>query len=181
MRRTLLVWLLMSCALSAQEPGPRARAAVQELGQKIRSLLAAELASGGFEGAVGVCAEKAQAETRRYAAEQGIEIRRVSTRARNAANRPDEWERARLLEWETAVREGKTVPESAQMTTSGGDFRLLTPIRVQAMCLTCHGNEKQIPAPVRDLLHQHYPQDVATGYRNGDLRGAFSVVIPRSR
>ena len=72
MRRTLLVWLLMSCALSAQEAGPQARAAVQELGQKIRALLAAELASGGFEGAVKVCAEKAQAETRRYAAEQEI-------------------------------------------------------------------------------------------------------------
>ncbi|MBE7542469.1 MAG: DUF3365 domain-containing protein [Bryobacteraceae bacterium] len=181
MDRILCLLVLTAGVLAAQEPGPRARAAVQELGQKIRSLLASELASGGFEGAVGVCAEKAQAETKRYAAEQGIQIRRVSTRARNEANRPDEWERTRLLEWETALREGKTAPESAQTTTSGGDYRLLMPIRVQAMCLTCHGNEKQIPARVRDLLHKHYPEDAATGYRNGDLRGAFSVVIPRDR
>lgn len=179
MKKALLLSMLLAAALGAQPAETRARAAVKELGEKIRSLLAAELAAGGFEGAVGVCAEKAQAETKRYAAEHGIQIRRVSTKARNPLNRPDEWERARLEEWAAALQANKTPPEFAEHTTESGEYRLLMPIRVQALCLTCHGNDKQIPAGVKKLIRENYPGDAATGYANGDLRGAFSVTLPR--
>jgi hypothetical protein len=180
MRIVVALCLLLALGLAAQQPpAPRAREAVKELGAKIRSLLAAELAAGGFEGAVKVCAAKAQEETKRYAAEQGINIRRVSTKARNQANLPDAWERTRLNEWAALLGKGEALPEAAEGETPTGDYRLLVPIRIQAMCLTCHGNRQQIPAEVNSLVKQHYPEDAATGYRNGDLRGAFSVVIPR--
>lgn len=179
MKKALLLSMLLAAALGAQPAETRARAAVKELGEKIRSLLAAELAAGGFEGAVGVCAEKAQAETKRYAAEHGIQIRRVSTKARNPLNRPDEWERARLEEWAAALQAGETLPEFTENGKADGEYRLLVPIRIQAMCLTCHGDDKQIPAAVKVLLKEHYPRDAAVNYRNGDLRGAFSVTLPR--
>ncbi len=178
MKRALLLTVLLAAALSGQPGELRARAAVKELGEKIRSLLAAELAAGGFEGAVKVCAEKAQAETKRYAAQHNIQIRRVSTKARNLANRPDDWETARLEEWAAALQEGKTLPEFTEHRQAGGEYRLLVPIRVQAMCLTCHGSEQQIPAAVKALLKEHYPRDAAVNYRSGDLRGAFSVTLP---
>lgn len=178
MRRVLMVMLVAALA-AAQSPAPRARGAVKELGEKIRGLLMAELKAGGFAGAVGVCAAKAQQETRRYAAEQGIAIRRVSLKARNAANRPDEWETARLREWAALIEKGEPLPESAEGAGPGGEYRMMAPIRIQAMCLTCHGSETQIPAEVKAILASHYPEDAATGYRNGELRGAFSVQIPR--
>lgn len=179
MRRIFLLGVMLAAALSAQPGEIRARASVKELGEKIRSLLAAELAAGGFEGAVKVCAEKAQAETKRYAAEHGIQIRRVSTKARNRANRPDDWERARLEEWAAALQAGETLPEFAESGKAEGEYRLLVPIRIQAMCLSCHGGEQQIPVAVKALLKEHYPRDAAVNYRNGDLRGAFSVTLPR--
>lgn len=179
MYRFLAVLICLAAPAAAQEAGVRARAAARELGEHIRSLLAAELAAGGFSGAVGVCADKAQAETKRYAAEHGIRIRRVSLKARNAANRPDEWERARLSEWENALKEGRALPDAAEGAAPDGAYRLLLPIRIQAMCLTCHGNAQQIPADVKAIIAKLYPEDAATGYRNGDLRGAFSVAIPR--
>lgn len=179
MLRILAVLACLAAPAAAQEASVRARAAARELGEHIRSLLAAELAAGGFAGAAGVCAEKAQAETRRYAAEHGIRIRRVSLKARNAANRPDEWERARLAEWENAMKEGRPLPDAAEGSAPDGAYRLLLPIRVQAMCLTCHGNAQQIPAEVKAIIAKLYPEDAATGYRNGDLRGAFSVAVPR--
>lgn len=176
----LLFAIAALCALAAaQDPAPRARAAVKELGERIRSLLAAELAAGGFEGAVGVCAQKAQEETRRYATEHGIRIRRVSLKARNPLNRPAAWEDARLRQWEAALKDGASLPEFAEENAPGGAYRLMVPIRVQAMCLTCHGDPAQIPATVRAIIARHYPEDAATGYRAGDLRGAFSVEIPR--
>lgn len=179
MLRFFAALVLLAPPAAAQEASARARAAARELGDHIRSLLAAELAAGGFAGAVSVCAEKAQAETKRYAAEQGIRIRRVSLKARNAANQPDEWERARLTEWEDALKQGRPLPDAAEGAAPDGAYRLLLPIRVQALCLTCHGSHQQIPAEVKAIITKLYPEDAATGYRNGDLRGAFSVAVPR--
>ena len=42
------------------------------------------------------------------------------------------------------------------------------------MCLTCHGTD--IKADVRAELTRYYPADKATGFRLGELRGAFSLV-----
>ena len=46
-------------------------------------------------------------------------------------------------------------------------------IRVSAPCLTCHGSE--IEQDIQDELKKLYPEDKATGYQAGDLRGALSV------
>jgi hypothetical protein len=54
----------------------------------------------------------------------------------------------------------------------------MQPIRVQAMCLSCHGDPAGIPAEVKEILASRYPKDLATGYKAGDLRGAVSVRIP---
>lgn len=56
--------------------------------------------------------------------------------------------------------------------------RLLKPIIIQGMCLSCHGSEEQIPEPVKKQIANSYSDDLATGYKAGELRGAFSVKIP---
>ena len=40
-------------------------------------------------------------------------------------------------------------------------------------CLACHGAPEQIPAEVAAILAERYPDDQATGYAVGDLRGAL--------
>ena len=42
------------------------------------------------------------------------------------------------------------------------------------VCLTCHG--KQIPEKLSAQLEKLYPDDQATGFSKGDIRGAFTVV-----
>jgi cytochrome c553 len=54
----------------------------------------------------------------------------------------------------------------------------LLPIRLVALCATCHGDATTIPAPVQERLAALYPQDQATGFRDGDLRGWFWVEVP---
>jgi cytochrome c551/c552 len=46
------------------------------------------------------------------------------------------------------------------------------------MCLSCHGSDAQIPGPVKKQIASSYSKDLATGYKAGELRGAFSVKIP---
>jgi len=42
----------------------------------------------------------------------------------------------------------------------------------------CHGPEDTIPQDVKDAIGEHYPEDQATGFRKGDLRGWFWVEVP---
>ena len=61
------------------------------------------------------------------------------------------------------------------------DGRLGTffPIRLKAQCLMCHGPKDQILPDVQAALNQAYPDDQATGFVEGDLRGWFWVSVPR--
>ena len=47
------------------------------------------------------------------------------------------------------------------------------PGHFQKLCLGCHG--KSIAPEVKAKLAELYPEDKATGFSEGDLRGAFVV------
>ena len=55
----------------------------------------------------------------------------------------------------------------------GNRWGYVEPIIVQPLCLTCHGSElaPDIGAQITEL----YPDDRATGFEAGDLRGVFWV------
>jgi hypothetical protein len=178
---------LLAPALRAEEPvEPRvgsalaeARTAARELSEKIRGLLMQELAGGGFEGAVAVCAAKAPAETALYRRTFGNPIRRVSLRPRNPANEPDAWERAGLLSFDRLVALERPGAERWEVVRQDGreTLRYLKPLVANAMCMTCHGDRAQIPPAVLAVVEKQYPQDRATGYAAGDVRGAVSVEV----
>jgi hypothetical protein len=44
---------------------------------------------------------------------------------------------------------------------------------VGTICLTCHGED--LSGPVRATLEKYYPDDWATGYSLGQVRGAISL------
>lgn len=158
-----------------------ARGVAKELTAELRRLLSEELAKGGFAGAVRVCAEQAQTATGAFNSATGASARRVSLRYRNGLNQPDPFEERLLREWQS-LPAGKEIPaESSTVQTDAQGrrhLRYLQPIRAQAMCLSCHGDPAGIPAEVKQILASRYPQDLATGYKAGDLRGAVSVRIP---
>jgi len=158
----------------------QARRLADELLERVRGLLMAELEKGGYEGAVRVCSEIAQEVPREIAAQTGASIRRVSLRYRNPKNIPDEYERRKLEEFEQQHRARALADESFDVVREDGRqyLRYMRPILVGPMCVTCHGPREAIPSSVRAVLAEKYPEDRATGYRSGDLRGAVSVKIP---
>jgi hypothetical protein len=179
--RVFLTGLLgLGCACG--QPGnelDRARKAAAGLGQEIRQLLMEELKKGGFEGAVAACASSAQTATRAFARRERIDIRRISARWRNSKNAPDPYEQTSLATLEKLNATGK-LPEEVYQTVAGNGrsvFRYLKPITIAPMCLSCHGAPDQISEGVRAELGRRFPGDHATGYRAGELRGAFSVRI----
>lgn len=54
-------------------------------------------------------------------------------------------------------------------------LRYLRPIRAAGICLNCHGDPGEFEPEVFSLLRERYPEDAATGYSAGQLRGAVSV------
>jgi hypothetical protein len=48
-------------------------------------------------------------------------------------------------------------------------------ILMGAPCLTCHGAVETQAPELRLALQAAYPGDEAVGYREGELRGAFSL------
>ncbi len=172
----LTLFSLLLLAAPPPEEEQRAREAVRDLGAVLKQLLGEELKRGGIEGAVRMCSESAQTVTAEFAKERGLEIKRVSQRYRNSNDRPDEYELRVLAAW---ARTGKAETHIETVTENGRPWlRLMEPIRIQPMCLGCHGSPDQIPAEVKAVLDERYPRDKATGYKPGDLRGAFSVLLP---
>ena len=156
------------------------RSACQRLGSGLMSALGQALRQGGPTQAISVCREKAPALAAEISKDEGMNVRRTALRVRNPANSPDAWERQVLEGFQrrlAAGEDGATL-EVAEVTKIQGKptLRYMKAITTGEPCLGCHG-EALAPA-VAAAIRRDYPQDRATGFKKGDLRGAFSVRLP---
>jgi hypothetical protein len=154
----------------------QARAATDRLGKRLMSELSAQIEAGAPAAAIDVCSAIAPAAADELSRE-GLLIRRTSRRVRNPANAADGWERAGLLRLQEAVDRGEQPAEIHEVDAAGGELRYLRPIGVGDVCLQCHGTAEQLDSEVRRRVAERYPEDRATGFSAGDLRGAFSVRV----
>ena len=137
-----------------------------------------ELATGGPAKAIAVCSREAPAIAA-HLSHDGVTVRRVGTRVRNPVNAPDAFEAAVLARWQETIAGGGTPQEEAVWVTAGGTrtLRVMRPIMTGSLCLSCHGDPDLFVRDVRAELAKRYPHDHATGYREGELRGAVSVTV----
>lgn len=152
-----------------------AQAFMQDLGGKLKSLLE----KGDTENAIVVCKQMAPALAADYSKDGWI-VKRVSLKARNKTiGTPDSWERRELESFDRHHESGEPTEELEMSSTvdesDGLWFRYLKAIPVQPMCLECHGMPDEISDRVKTILAKEYPNDDATGYRVGEIRGAVSI------
>lgn len=155
------------------------RKTAQEFMQKLGGTLKEQLQAGGPEQAVAVCKQVAPALAAEYSGEGGV-VKRVSLKPRNATlGTPDAWEERWLQSFDTQLLQGKAVAEMEKsevvQSADGRWYRYMKAIPTQQMCLQCHGQDYQIPAGVKALLAKEYPNDRATGYSAGMVRGAITI------
>ena len=106
----------------------------------------------------------------------GLAVQRVSTRPRNAKNAPDSLDRYALAGFERLKASGGLADSTTLVVENlDGTRRLYVPILTGPFCLTCHGDQESLKPELRKILTQRYPDDRATGYAPGDLRGAIRV------
>jgi len=150
-----------------------------EFVQKLGGILKQQLESSGTESALSVCKDVAPEMSAQYSNDKRI-VKRVSLKPRNSSiGVADEWEANQLKQFDMAAAAGKPAAEiEAHAVTDEKDgrwFRYMKAIPTQAMCLQCHGGTDNIQPTVQALLKHLYPNDLAVGYKVGEIRGAISV------
>ncbi|MBF0212171.1 MAG: DUF3365 domain-containing protein [Magnetococcales bacterium] len=153
-----------------------ARKVAMSLPPKLQATLQAEIVKSDFQGAITACKEMAPKIAGEISKESGWKIKRVSLKARNDARAtPDAWEKAALEAFDKRAAAGESPAKLEKGERIGSEYRYVKALPVQALCLGCHGKPDQITPEVKAALSQHYPQDQATGYSEGEIRGAITI------
>jgi len=133
---------------------------------------------GGPAHAVDFCSLNALSIVDSLSAAHGAQIRRTSDRIRAPHDRPDAEEtrylQAMLEEWKA----GATAADlSARAVVHGESVAYYQPIFINSpACLKCHGIPgENLDASALAVINERYPDDQATGYAMGDLRGMWSI------
>ncbi len=154
-----------------------AKAAIKDFAGSLQTVLKTTMQTGGPVAAIGVCNTQASPISRRVAAEHGLALSRVSLKNRNPANAPNDWQTLVLEDFEKQYAAGQNITTLAWSETvysdGGQEFRFMKVIPTGAVCLNCHGTN--LSADVSGVLAELYPEDRATGFSEGDIRGAFVV------
>lgn len=155
--------------------------AANRLGATLKARLMTAMRDGGPEAAINVCAEEAPIIAQSVSSETGTTIGRTALRVRNTDNAADPWARSVLMSWSDEVNAEPAAAlsyvDTVQVQADGArSYRWARAIRLEPQCTLCHGTD--ISAEINTLIAGRYPDDAATGFSPGDLRGAFIAEIP---
>ena len=153
---------------------PEAQQLTQQFVGQLKPQLKQAMTEGGPTHAIEVCASVAPKIADSLSAQSGWQVKRVSLKSRNASRaQPDKWEQAVLQQFDERQAAGEPAAAIHYGETVKGRYRYMQAQGVGAICLTCHGED--LSAPVRATLEKYYPDDWATGYSLGQVRGAISL------
>jgi hypothetical protein len=149
---------------------------------KLLQMVQEEIDKGSYHGAIAACNDKAPKMAAAASQNTGWAIRRVSLKNRNPKAVPDDWERGVLEDFDRrrAAGENAANMEKAEIVAEGDKrvLRYMKALPTQGLCLNCHGTDDKIKPEVKARLSELYPQDKATGYAEGQIRGALTVKRP---
>lgn len=182
----LLLWLMSYCTSQPEHTNAQNShlEAYQQLGDSISLLTQAALLKAvsqaigqmGTDGAVAYCQLQALAIVDSLAGQYNCQIRRVSKRYRNPADKPlNAIEQKAINYFEEQHHQQNQL--QAFLQQEGTDIYYFKPIIIgMETCLRCHGKPYQdIDTSTYTRIQQLYPQDKATGYHLGDLRGMWVI------
>ena len=156
-----------------------ARIHAKALGGALKSRLQQAIQSKGLEAGVNEC-QVAAAPIAQALSQNGWEIGRTALKVRNINNQADQWEREQLAWFSQLLNKAKhekVAPkrplETYQYDSESGEFRYMMAIEQGQVCMACHGDN--VAPAVKQSILKHYPNDQATGFELGDLRGAFTI------
>lgn len=178
MNRLLLALMigfgLATTAVAEPDRVVEARALTSALQQQLGAALKQAMTTGGPRAAIEVC--QVQAPAIAAALSSDATVGRTSLRVRNPDNAPDAAAREVLAEFTTRIHDGEQGRLEHFEQRADGSARYMRAIITQPVCELCHGTS--LAPGIAEELALRYLRDAATGFRAGELRGAFIVDWP---
>jgi cytochrome c553 len=133
----------------------------------------------GTEKALTFCNQQAIPLTDSMSVHFNANIKRVSDKNRNPNNKANEKE----LEYiEQFKKELATKKESVPVVVETDEqVYFYYPIATNTMCLQCHGNPANIEPIVLQKIKALYPNDLAIGYDENEVRGIWSIRFNKNK
>ena len=154
-----------------------AQAAISAYATALKAELTSALQQGGPVNAIQVCNTGASIIGEKISLSHDVTINRISLKNRNPLNKPADWQREVLESFEQQQKLGQppnTLDWSQVLKKDGTDkFRYMKAIPTGGLCLQCHG--PSIAPQISQAIGELYPSDTATGFTEGQIRGAFVV------
>lgn len=151
-----------------------AKAQIMSLAGALTATLKQGIKAEGHAASVKLCNLQAPVITKASSAEGGATdwtVSRTSLKLRNPTNAPDDWVEQVMKDFEQRKANGEPVKTIAHTEVRDGKFYLVKAIPTKAGCLACHG--ANVVEDVKAKLAGLYPDDKATGFNVGDIRGVF--------
>lgn len=152
----------------------------KQVGMVMKSALTKSISEGGVAKAAQYCSYMAIPMVDTLAVQNGVSLRRTSTKVRNVKNdMPTERELVILEQYEQQKAAGQELKPLVELVDPH-TVAYYQPILVEPLCLNCHGivGETLTEDDFKTLKYL-YPDDEATGYQLDDFRGIWSMQMPR--
>ena len=161
--------------LSSEQARSQAVPAFESFAETLKAELLGAIEKGGPVVAVEVCSQRAPEIALSVSQERGFLMGRSSHRLRNQDNAPSE----AIIAYLAQHAQKPASEASVEVVSSDSDWVVIAPIATQPLCLTCHGDSASFPPELTQTLEKFYPDDKATGFKVGELRGVFWARLPQ--
>lgn len=150
----------------------------QETYQKLSGALMEKMKAGGIPEAVKYCNAAALPLTQEISEAHNVHVKRTALRTRNQSNSPNE-EELRILNYYKDLADKKQDLTPLVQLDQNGNPHYYAPIILQKKCLSCHGRlDKEVSRAADSIIKSYYPNDMALGFQENDLRGIWSISFP---
>lgn len=141
------------------------------------SNLTQKMKNGGVVEAIPFCNVMAYPLTEQMSEKYNVSIKRTSHKIRNDINMPTVEESKIIDGYLQLAKEGKPIKPSIEIDKSGKPH-FYAPILLQKKCLACHGTiGDNITMESDSIIKSYYGNDKAIGFKEGDLRGVWSIIF----
>jgi len=145
--------------------------------KKLGSNLMKHMKEGGPQQAIPFCNTAANPLTKEVAEKYNVSIKRTSHKIRNENNKPNEKEDEILNQYLASLLKGEKLKPIVSKD-QGGKVHFYAPMKLEAKCMACHGTVgKEVTIKTDSILKSLYPNDKATGFKVGDLRGIVNITF----
>lgn len=141
----------------------------------LSSKLKVAMKTGGPQKAVKFCNAQASVIVDSLMKANNASIRRTTDKLRSQANKPTDSETAQLMAYKNQIAENHPL-KPVVMPIDGDKIQFFAPIKMKAVCLKCHGTVGETMKEADyEVIKKLYPDDLATGYKEGEFRGVWSI------